>query len=1510
MVRKTTCLLSGALALLVSLPVQNVSAQLALRTPDSKMEESVVKEKPSKDNARQTDFVRKHPMLAKVKSFGTSNNTFNNGLSNIKAVGTRLKSSLTAGAPLQEAAAGRELWGCVASQSTWASGSTAYGVYSFKAASPITVSPVALNDNMVATGGGALVDGVYHMVYSVESWGMIFMTHYAFDTNTWQQTAAEDMEDYALFAKETAVASDGSVYGEFYTSSLDGFELGVIDYNTLTRTTIGSLTNSYVALGITSDNVLYGVASDGNLYKIDATTAQETLIGATGLTVGNSWGDYYGQSGEIDYRTNTFYWAAVDTDHNCGLYTVNLTTGAATKVADFPAEEQIYALSIPEPPTAEAAPAAVTNVTLAFDGASLTGTVSFTAPLKTYGGAELTGELDYYIVVGGDTIGSGKTTAGAKVEQTVTVKNGGSLRFKVTTANTAGSSPKAISAKYVGYDTPNNIETVKLTANESTGEVALTWSAPTTGVNGGYVGGLTYDVVRYPDSVTVATGLTDTTFTETLTAQDMKAYHYGVVAVNGTKKSAETASNNVVIGPAIVPPYTNNFDGTDALDLMTIIDANNDGCTWSLFTYYDNTGHARYKYNNKNSGDDWLLTPSLKLEAGKEYIVSFEAASYQKKYPERLEVKYGVGSDPTTYTGVVLDTTLLTSSSYVIYTQAIVPETSGDMKIGFHCISDPMMYYLLLENLKVSEGSAVTAPDSATSVKVAPDANGALESTVSFTLPAKAINGNSLSAITKVDVLRNGEVIGSMTSGLTPGATVSYTDTTVPQGKNTYSVRIYNANGGGRYSNEASAYVGLDKPEDIASDGIKMVDNTSSISLSWAPVTTGVNGGYVNPNELLYSIYGLGKDDYGYSTFQLLDSVKGTTAYDIQINTAEGDQKLVNYALTAKNAMGESSKVYTGSMVSGKPYTMPFRETFAGGKRTHEMWWTTMPGASGWNMTSRLSADEMGGSAMFYGYDDEAYLASGKIDIKGAASPKLVFKTCADVKSDATIKVLVRRFNGTVDSIATVTYNTADSTATTQWATTSVSLAKYVNDPYVVLQFCGNGSTDGYIYVDDINVREVYENNLAAEISAPASVKKGDNATVSVKVSNYGDNASSAYTVKLYAGQTLVETKEVTEPLASFDNQTITFDYKPSVLDEATSVELTATVELVGDADVADNTAKATVELLAPTKGAPQSATATAKGNTAEVTWTAPSTAKVEVTDGFEDYTSWSTDNFGDWTCVDGDKGLAGKLLADGYSYSHQGETFAFEIWEPETIFEGFTAANPSFAPHSGNKYAAAVYSTLNGSYTDANNWLISPLLSGDKQTVKFYAMNQGDQNYIFNETIEVLYSMSDSTDTASFVPVDTITLDQMEWTEVSFEVPAGATHFAIRHITEDGGFMLAIDDVTYVGGDGSLVGYNIYRNGEYVVTVSADVASYVDTMAPSGESCTYAVTAVYADGESAPVTATPIIVTDIDNINANNGNALTVYTVDGKLVGTGIKSLSGLKKGVYIVNDKKTVVK
>lgn len=1397
---------------------------------------------------------------------------------------------------------GRELWGNVAYQSTWSSDNAPYGMYTFNATSPLTVTELGLNASMCANGGSALLDDTYHSVYldTSYSWlGYYFMYYFTFDTEDWTTVSEREIDDFSLLATETAVYTEsGTVFGQFYTEDLSGLEFGVIDYSTMTRSTIGTSTNSYVALGITKERVMYGVASDGNLYKIDTTTGEETLVGPTGVTVGDDSG-YYGQSGEIDQNTNTFYWASIDVNANSALYTVDLETGAATKIADFPASEQIYGLSIPAPAAESGAPAAPTDLSVAFEGGSLTGTVSFTAPSLTYGGDALTGDLTYKVLLDGATLAEGSTTAGAAVTAEVTVPQDGAASFVVIVSNSVGDGAKARVSAYVGYDTPAAVTDLSLVIDNTTGVATLTWTAPTTGLNGGYVGDLTYNIVRYPDNVTVATGHTGTTFTETIEIGSLTSYSYGVVAVNGTKTSAEATSNGQILGSALIPPYSETFDDASSLDLFTILDANEDSRTW--FYYSSNVA---YRYSAMNSGDDWLITAPLKLEANKVYTVSFNARSYFSVYPERLEVMYGNTATPEGLSNVILPATVLPEEA-TVYKYDIVSTEDQEIYIGFHAISDPDEFYLILDDIYVSAGSSTAAPDSVINVQIVPASNGDLTASVTFNAPANAISGNSLSALTKVEVQRNGELIKTFENP-TPGASLTFTDETDVNGVNTYTFTAYNEEGAGRV-NEVSAYIGVDVP--AAVQNINAADNQTSIKLDWDQISSvGASGGIVIPEDVTYNIYDLVEDEYGYTDTLRIASVKETT-YTVDINTTEGEQDLIQYAFTAENKAGKSSLNYSSVVLSGVPYTLPFFESAAGGSISY-MWYVNRTGDSNFAISTSASSDGDGGSFILtpVSAGDIARICSGKISLAGATNPELIFAHYSMPGNDMKLFVEFKKPSGETLDVKEIGYSTM--TGDAAWTTENIKFAdEYKSLPYVLVNFraeVGENATSS-VYVDNINVRDVYEYDLAVSLEAPASLTKGQSGTINVEVSNEGEYAASGYTVNITDGDAVLATYDATEALAPFTKTEYQIPFETSVFTEASAANIKAEIVYSLDLYEDNNAASATIALVEPDYPTVSNVTASSTGaGEVTVSWVAPTATSETKTEDFESYDPWTIDEFGGWTSINADGGIGGGLFSS-YSYGHQGEAFAYIVFNPEAIFEGAVEANPTLAPHSGEQYAAAIYKldSTGSEYIDSDNWLISPLLSGEAQTVSFWASNI-DADY--PETFEVLYSTT-GTAASDFVKLgDTYTASSAEWNQISVELPAGATYFAIRQTTSSStAFMLMIDDITYTEGTATPIGFNIYRDEVKVGNVAADVASFTDQNVPDG-SHTYAVTAVYATGESSPVSAS--IATAIESINAEAGKTYTVYTLDGKLIGKDINSLSKLKKGVYVINNKKVEVK
>lgn len=604
------------------------------------------------------------------------------------------------------------------------------------------------------------------------------------------------------------------------------------------------LSHMYVALGITKENELYGVAEDGALYKIDTSTAQETLVGETGLNLLDSDGAFYFQSGEIDQKDNTFYWACVDNEANTSLYTINLTTGAAELVGEFTNQNIVTMMTVPEA-LADGAPTAATDLAANFTDGSLTGTISFKLPTKNIKGDDLTGEVTYTITEGANTLKTGTGNPGANVTENVTIAEDGKKSIVVTTSNSEGKGQKAKITQYIGYDTPKAADNLKLDINAETGDVNLTWDAVTAGVNNGFIGDIKYDVVRYPGETVVAKGITATSATDKLNTRDLTAYAYGVKAYNDKKTGAEARTDYKLYGDAITPPYAEGFDSEDAMAYFTVINNNNDNSTWAYYQNSDGSGEVRYKYNSDNIGDDWLITPPLKVEKGKIYTVKFKAKSYLSSYLEKLEVKYGSTNTVEGMKNVIMESTDLPGDAYHEYTKEITASEDGTLYIGFHALSDPDMFYLELDDISVGAGMSTTAPDAVSELTAVPGDKGDKSATISFTAPSKTIGGSALTGKMTIKIKREGTVIKELTD-VAPGSKQSFVDITPENGLNSYSVTSVNAEGEGRTTEPVTIYVGVDTPD---MPELSAADQTTSIKVSWTDSDKGENGGYVDTQK-------------------------------------------------------------------------------------------------------------------------------------------------------------------------------------------------------------------------------------------------------------------------------------------------------------------------------------------------------------------------------------------------------------------------------------------------------------------------------------------------------------------------------------------------------------------------------------------------------------------------------------------------------------------------------------
>lgn len=1430
---------------------------------------------------------------------------------------SRMKSTTSQNSPKSptitriESADGTDFWGCLISNDGWTSSTAAYGIYSVNTTNPSQFNGLMVDNSTQVDGGMAVVDGKLYCV--VINHGMFWNTATlkVYDTDTWQLISSEDLDDLSLAACDVATDnSTGKVYGQFYDAYGYSLEWGVIDYPSKTRTTIGAGTQQMAAVGITSDGRLYGIGSDGNLYQVSTTDGTETLIGATGLNL-QANGQFYPQSGEIDQKTNTFYWMAVDNKGNSGLYTVDLSTGAATLVQQT-SKVQFLGMLVPPTLAADDAPAKAKNLTASFEGGSTTGTISFTAPDSTYkSNKELNGELSYVLTDGNDTIAQGSTQPGATVTNDVTLTEG-LHNISVTTSNEAGTSPAAKIDAWSGYDQPEAPDTV-IVSYGSNKQATISWTAPTVGVHKGYLGQLKYDVFRYSenDTLQLAQGIDATQITDDLGQSNLKKYTYGVVAINGTQRSSTALSSGKVMGKAFDVPYFEDFNTAEAASLWTVINVLNNGREWRWQSVTQDM-MTRANFGSEDN-DDWLMSPAINLESGKSYKLTFMAKNTATDWGQQmLEVKVGQGAEISAMTQTLKEKfeVAADTSAARFVTIPFSVSTTGEYNIGFHDVS-PAGWRMELDSVNIVADVNTEAPDSVTSLKAIAAPQGALSATVSFKAPTATVNGEQLTGLDKITVSRNGQVVKTFNNPA-PGSELTFNDDTdVPNGLTTYTVVAYSNERNGRPAS-AQTYIGLDAPQ--TPEDFHAEDLQSQVKFSWSEASKGYNGGFVDPSTVCYTLLDLNE-----GRLSTIDSTRNTS-YTLSYNTDDGTQDLHQWAMLASNKYGTGDYVLT-DLLTGKPYSLPFKESWPGPSLTY-YWYADHSGdAFTVNVISNQAADYDNGSAHFVTTEAGTWgsLNSGKISLQNTTSPELTFSFKA-FPSEQTLKVIATTPN---HQQSTVFEEGLDSLpAISNWITKTVDLSQFVGYRYIRLNFrVESNKANSDVYLDNVNIAEKHSHDIRAEItSAPAKIQKGHNGEVTIKIANDGTSDEDRYEVKLFCNGTLAADTVVNEILESHGEVSMTLPFKTSVLDtESDELILDAEANIDNDENEDNNVSETIVALTKADVPPVVNLTSENVDGNVQLEWQAPASRNTFVTDGFEDYAPWSI-AFGDWTLTDGNDAYGGNF---GSIYPNEDTPFAYIIFNPENYF-GVNAVPSYFIPFDGNQYAAVPYEISGGySIAEGNNWLISPLLSGNAQDITAYVHNlaiTADDDGItrhFPERFRLYYS-TNSTDTTDFVMIgDEHRITSGNWDPITFSVPEGARYFAIQQCSKpddqegdaQGNFMFAVDDISFEKGTGLPVAYNVYRDGELIATVSKDgVTNYTDEDNGFANHL-YQVTAIYYNGdESEPVSVN--VTSGIGSVELSNNKPFDVYTIDGKLVKRNVTTTSGLKPGVYVIGTHKITVK
>lgn len=300
-------------------------------------------------------------------------------------------------------------------------------------------------------------------------------------------------------------------------------------------------------------------------------------------------------------------------------------------------------------------PAAVTDLTATAGAAgSLSATIAFTAPTKTYGGAELT-SLKAINIYKGEGVVPAQTFSnpapGAKLSWTDTNCAEGNNTYRVAAVNDAGTGVESEVSVWVGFDTPRPV--TNLTIREQDGNAVLSWTAPTTGINGAKLdpSKLTYTIVRNNET-TAAEGISGTTFTDTEFASTTSQVfmYYGVKAVYGDCESEFVLSDYVILGPDNAVPFAESF-ANQSLDntpwALSRVQGSSTG--WNLtnagvhpdVTAQDNdSGFASFNsFEMQNPTVVRLTSPKIDLFSAQHPVLSFWLHQSANDANETLEVE-------------------------------------------------------------------------------------------------------------------------------------------------------------------------------------------------------------------------------------------------------------------------------------------------------------------------------------------------------------------------------------------------------------------------------------------------------------------------------------------------------------------------------------------------------------------------------------------------------------------------------------------------------------------------------------------------------------------------------------------------------------------------------------------------------------------------------------------------------------------------------------------------------
>lgn len=277
----------------------------------------------------------------------------------------------------------------------------------------------------------------------------------------------------------------------------------------------------------------------------------------------------------------------------------------------------------------------------------------------------------------------------------------------------------------------------------------------------------------------------------------------------------ECAGIAVPYTSTIVNATSGTYESGAFCEGWQVID-NNGGNAWvaNSETLGSKSGKcAYYKYHGSLPGDDYLISPAIHMEKGKEYVVMYGYHTHTStSNPERWSVYASTSKALEDITaGTKLDFKEGVFAAAAKSNCVFKPEATGDYYITFHCTSDKNKYYVYIYDFSVVEN--VFAPAAVSGLTATAGADRALSCSLAWTLPTTDCFDVALSedkTIEAVDIYRDGAHVATLA-----GDATSFEDDAthgLTSGYHTYEVEVTVSGVKSGKASVSTAYVGPIEP--------------------------------------------------------------------------------------------------------------------------------------------------------------------------------------------------------------------------------------------------------------------------------------------------------------------------------------------------------------------------------------------------------------------------------------------------------------------------------------------------------------------------------------------------------------------------------------------------------------------------------------------------------------------------------------------------------------------------